>query len=222
MVNIFFLHEEPIKGVRWYYDQHVNKIATEITQIGYTAVFLNLKKNRQEYRRFLESHCAPLTLAGKRGYVPSHIHHPMSKWMAYSYENFEYGLLWGFCLANEYSFRYEQRIHASFEHLQWLDKLVPPSIFPNQGFTLPPLCMPLYLRKKPVKCMQDVISAHRKLYRSQEKIRLCRYKRREIPYWIVKKYAQYLDESTTCKPKPSRIVKLRPVKTTKKLVTNLK
>lgn len=52
------------------------------------------------------------------GYKPTHVNHPCSIWARASYKNLEWLLSHWEYLCNEYSYRYEDRMHASYPMIE--------------------------------------------------------------------------------------------------------
>ena len=104
-------------------------------------------------------------------YKPSHLHHPLNKWVCESLNNWlwwaEYTLLMG----KEYSFRYGKK-HASVEMVK---KFTIPEL-PIIGMTPFVKCVPEEFRHL------DVVEAYRQ-YFIRDKNHIRKYTKRDIPDW---------------------------------------
>lgn len=129
-MNIFFLDVDLEKNAMMYHDAHVRKIIVEIAQMLSTTHHLldNNEKNKAKL------------------YKPTHVNHPMSKWVRENKYNYLYALDIFKHLCNEFEYRFGKK-HKSSELIPYL--YIPRGLlYPmNQcslifDFTTPPLCMP--------------------------------------------------------------------------------
>lgn len=90
-MNIFFLDADPQKAAEYLDDKRVVKMVTETAQILSSAAHL----------------------LGQTGiYRPTHLHHPSVRWTALNRDNWDWLLLYGIHLSNEYTRRYHKRHKA--------------------------------------------------------------------------------------------------------------
>jgi hypothetical protein len=120
-MNIFYSNHCPILCASYLDDKRVVKMVLETAQILSTAV---RSKAQGEAVEGL--------------YRSTHKNHPCVVWASQSYGNFAWLVEHFAALLNEYSKRYEGRIHASthiYDRVKNLGRL-----FPTGPFTLPPNC----------------------------------------------------------------------------------
>ena len=167
-MNIFFLSLDPSEIARMSCDQHVVKIQLEIVQMLYTAWHF---AQQEEYI----AKYAPFTKDGsRRGYKCAHPKHPMTMWVASSFENYMYACEIGIALTLEYTRRYG-KIHTCARHLMWLwdhhpshfeERRSETTYYSSEGI---PECMPDQYR-------QPSIVDPYQLYYMVEKMSFARYK----------------------------------------------
>lgn len=90
-MNVFVLSSDPVEAARMLCDRHVVKMCLESTQILSTVLWKM-------------GHMAPMR--------PTHRNHPCTVWAGSTSSNFEWLLIHGLAIFDEYTFRYG-RIHAS-------------------------------------------------------------------------------------------------------------
>jgi len=100
-VNIFVLHTDPVRAARYHCDRHVVKMTLETAQLLSTALAL---ENPDQ--------AVQLQAAGLI-YRPTHRNHPCAQWAAESLANYRWLARLGLALAEEYSYRYQGRVHKS-------------------------------------------------------------------------------------------------------------
>lgn len=174
-MNIFFLSKYPHEIADMYCDQHVVKIILEICQMLYTAWFFSgdyhIVENNAPYKKSKDA----------RGYRPAHKGHPMTMWVASSRENYIFAADIALALAEEYTRRFNNKIHSCEEHALWLRNNIP--TFYEQrisdkayyatddipdGLTPIPECMPEKYKTT------SIIDAYKKYY-SMEKMKFARF-----------------------------------------------
>lgn len=106
-MNIFFLHADPERSVKYYFDRHCVKIILEICQMLYTAQWLC-------HPEFVEYHLTELA-----PYRKTHHNHPTSKWVRRTRTNYRYTCQIGLALCKEYTKRYG-KTHKCQVRLEWL------------------------------------------------------------------------------------------------------
>lgn len=161
-MNLFFLSRSPKRSAKYACDKHVVKIILEVCQMLFTAHHIvgnfNIPHNVMN---------------------PTHVNHPMSKWVRQHENNYKYTVQYLDALCSEYTRRY-QRTHSMAKHISWLKNHVVIDENVNidktsfsgtflamknipSGCTPVPLCMPdIY------KC-DDLIQSYRQYYIGDKK-----------------------------------------------------
>lgn len=157
-MNIFYLDENPKIAAEMQLDKHVVKMTVETAQLLCTAHHL------------LGTYKDPAL------YKIAHKHHPCSKWVCESLENYEW-LYWHFVsLAEEYTYRYGKK-HLSDIKLREVLRCIPSNI-PRIGPTKPAQAMP-----EEYKHLNPVV-AYRNYYIGA-KNKFAVWTKREKPDWFV-------------------------------------
>lgn len=183
-MNLFLLHRKKRKNAMLHCDQHIIKMPLELAQMLYTAIFVCLGSSQKRFEYELQT--APFTKSGShRGYKPTHINHPVNKWVRKCTSNFLYTVDLGLNLCKEYSFRFGGKIHAVHSHLLWLQNHVPEQLLENTSskHTKFVLAMPDKYKRR-----GSVIKSYRKFYRKKAKHlfkRSMRYTNRKTPKFII-------------------------------------
>jgi len=166
-MNIFFLHTNPRKCARWHCDKHVVKMILETCQLLYTCHWiLGSSLATAPFRKGTE----------QRGYKKSHWNHPCAKWVRSSLFHYVWLASLGKELVREYKFRYNNKVHACEEHLEWLFWHPPPTLS-NTGWTEPAQAMPDIYKSG------DSVASYRRYY-INDKVRMLHYTKRHTPHWI--------------------------------------
>lgn len=97
---------------RQHIDAHIIKIPLEAAQLLYAAHHALPAADDWRTR-------APMAGTGERGYRPTHMNNPLSKWLRESAAHYRHAVAYGLALCEEYSHRYG-REHACEAHLHWL------------------------------------------------------------------------------------------------------
>lgn len=176
MVNIFVLHKNINKNVKMYCDKHVVKMGLEAVQIMYTVWYEHMGSEYVLARWKLKySDRLP-------PYKPfSNAKHPCVIWAKSSRKNYEYVWFLAKAIFEEYSFRYENRIHKSSLHLRMLKK--PPN--PLRKCTLGLLEFAQAMPDE-YKIPGKSVHAYRNYYYG-EKQHILKYKKRPFPKFLDKK-----------------------------------
>lgn len=160
IMNIFILDSNIKKCAQSHCDQHVVKMILEITQILSTnAHILNL----------------PF-----KPYKPTHQNHPCTKWARKSYYNYNWLSYLGFCLCEEYTFRYK-KIHKCESYIRSIFRLNHEDTdkFPQYHATNFVLAMP-----DEYKVYTNPVRSYRNYYIG-EKAKFAKYnKGRDAPEWF--------------------------------------
>lgn len=143
-MNIFWLDKNIAKMVSYYTDQHLIKIILEITQMLYTALWMNYGENLE----YIEANAPMIKSGTRRGYRPTHKGHPMTKWVAQSGANYRIACKVGLALCARKKKVYEDTDdHACKPHLLWLKAQLRictrlnETIESDYFYTNPPICV---------------------------------------------------------------------------------
>jgi hypothetical protein len=176
-MNIFYLHNDPVKCAEMHVDKHVVKMIIEYAQLLSTAhrvldgkeVIGVSKTGRKAKRWQLDDEREDIA------YKATHINHPSAVWARQSKENYEWLYsLWVACL-NEYTHRYG-KIH-SCERLDSTLSNIPKNILSNK-FTPPTPAMPDEFK------VSDIMQSYRNYYNGS-KTRMFSWKKRSAPEWVM-------------------------------------
>ena len=138
-MNIFVLDKDPVLAAQYQCDKHVVKMVLETAQMLCT-VLGNLGETTP--------------------YKATHPNHPCTKWAAESRQNFEWLVLHGIALAEEYSLRYG-RTHKSESAIRYAAPLA--HLLPGTGLTPWTQAMPEQYKGP---C---AVQAYRKYYLGEKK-----------------------------------------------------
>lgn len=155
-MNIFVLDYDQKQNVEYYVDKHVTKMLIETAQMLCSA-----------YYYCEESKEVPYKLA--------HPNHPCSVWTRESLSNWNWLMVNGLYLYQEYMYRYGDKQHKSGNVILWCAKNKPS--LKDIGITDRPLCMPDIYKTN------DIVESYRNYYNG-DKRELFKWTKREIPYWI--------------------------------------
>ena len=189
-MNLFILSKSPKEAAEAHADKHVVKMILEACQMLYSAhwttAYPNLLENKSAVAvsraqkllalppSLLE---APNRQGGEQGYRPVHLHHPCTKWIRASLENYMWACDLALAIGDEYTFRYGKK-HRCYEHALWLQQN-PPALS-SEGLQTFAIAM-----KPEYKISDDPIVCYQHYYRtSKEERGLLQYTRRERPAFI--------------------------------------
>jgi hypothetical protein len=197
-MNIFVLHLSPKQSAIWHADKHVVKMLLEALQMLYSAhwvvAYPSLLHNRSVLAVSRAQQALPLPpsirfLGGgapfqkknpsMRGFRPVHLHHPCTRWVRSSRENYRWLSQLTLELVEEHRHRWPANPESSCNaHALWLSTHIPalPSI-PRTPFAI---AMPIEYRK------DDPIESYRTFYSGskQERGITNRYTHRSPPEWL--------------------------------------
>jgi hypothetical protein len=160
-MNHFILDSDMKKSAEYHVDKHVLKMGIEATQMCSTALGL-------EFGVAL-------------GYSPVYVNHPLVKWTAFSYENWQWMVRYAQSMFDEYQYRWH-REHASAVVLadlcNWVNQEVRVKKW-KYGLT------PFHLAVAQEQKGLEPVEAYRAYY-IKYKARLFKWTARDIPYWIPK------------------------------------
>lgn len=158
------LSKDPDEAAKYYVDSHM-KIILEIGLMMSTAVwYVTGQQHPRDFR----------TSSGL--YKPTHINHPVSKWVHASQENFLWASELAHVLNREKQYRWPHRLpHASIACVE--KALSYRDLFPSCGLTPFALAMPEEYKT------EDPVESYRDFYR-YGKAHLHKWTRREPPSWL--------------------------------------
>ena len=190
-MNLFILSSNPTEAAEAHADKHVVKMILEACQMLYSAhwvaAYPELLENKSAIAvsraqklldlppSLLKAPCRGKD--GHRGYRPVHLHHPCTRWIRASLENYMWACDLAIAIGHEFTFRYG-KIHGCQAHAEWL-RQNPPTI-PSLGLQTFAIAM-----KTEYKISDDPIECYHHYYRtSKEERGLLQYTRRLKPAFL--------------------------------------
>jgi hypothetical protein len=194
-MNLFVLSSNPTEAAEAHADKHVVKMILEACQMLYSAhwvaAYLELLENKSAIAvsRAQKLLALPPSLlkapyrgkdsdsAREQGYRPVHLHHPCTKWIRASLENYMWACDLAIAIGKEFTFRYG-KVHSCQGHAEWLQQN-PPAI--------PSLGLQRFVTAMDEECRisDDPIECYRYYYKTSKKDRgLLQYTRRQKPVFI--------------------------------------
>jgi hypothetical protein len=176
-INIFYLHNDPVKCAEMHVDRHVVKMIIEYAQLLSTAhrvldgeEVIGVSKTGRKAKRW--------QLLDKREdtvYKATHINHPSAVWARQSKQNYQWLYsLWIACL-QEYTYRYG-KVHSCNRLVDSLCHC--PSNLKEGAFSPPTPAMPDEFK------VSDIVQSYRNYYNGS-KTRMFKWKLREAPDWVI-------------------------------------
>jgi len=189
-MNLFILSSNPTEAAEAHADKHVVKMILEACQMLYsahwTAAYPELLVNKSAIaisraQKLLDLPPsllkAPNRQGGEQGYRPVHLHHPCTKWIRASLENYMWACDLAIAIGQEFTFRYG-KIHACQQHAEWLQQN--PPLLESKGLQTFAIAM-----KPEYKISADPIVSYQHYYRtSKEERGLLQYTRRLKPAFL--------------------------------------
>lgn len=108
-----------------------------------------------------------------------HFSHPMSKWLRYSKQNFDWAYNHAVALCEEYTYRYD-KIHSYQKHIEWIGMNMPIDNLPDLGRTDWPRCFGTW--KDKIEITDNAVQDYRQYYMLAK--RFATWKKRPIPEWF--------------------------------------
>jgi hypothetical protein len=189
-MNLFVLSSNPTEAAEAHADKHVVKMILEACQMLYsahwTAAYPELLENKSAVAvsRAQKLLALPPSLlkaptrgkdAKEQGYRPVHLHHPCTKWIRASLENYVWACDLAIAIGKEFTFRYG-KIHSCQGHAEWLQQNPP---------VIPSLGLQRFVTAMDEECSDDPIECYRYYYKTSKKERgLLQYTRRVQPAFI--------------------------------------
>lgn len=189
-MNLFILSSNPTEAAEAHADKHVVKMILEACQMLYSAhwvaAYPELLENKSAVaisraQKLLDLPPslakAPARNGGERGYRPVHLHHPCTKWIRASLENYIWACDLAIAIGHEFTFRYG-KIHGCQQHAEWLRQNQP--LLEAKGLQTFAIAM-----KPQYKISDDPIECYHHYYRtSKEERGLLQYTRRLKPAFL--------------------------------------
>ena len=189
-MNLFILSSNPTEAAEAHADKHVVKMILEACQMLYSAhwviAYPELLENKSAVgvsraQKLLDLPPsllkAPKRGGGEQAYRPVHLHHPCTKWIRASLENYIWACDLAIAIGHEFTFRYG-KIHGCQAHAEWLRQN--PPLLPSLGLQTFAIAMNLEY-----KISDDPIECYHHYYRtSKEERGLLQYTRRERPAFL--------------------------------------
>jgi hypothetical protein len=189
-MNLFILSSNPTKAAEAHADKHVVKMILEACQMLYsahwTSAYPELLENKSAVavsraQKLLDLPPslanAPSRNGGEQAYRPVHLHHPCTKWIRASLENYMWACDLAIAIGHEFTFRYG-KIHGCQVHAEWLRQN--PPFLPSLGLQTFAIAMnPEYkISDNPIECY------HHYYRTSKEERGLLQYTRRLKPAFL--------------------------------------
>ena len=176
-MNIFYLHDDPVKSAKLHCDKHVVKMVIEYAQLLSTAhrildgtEYQGKTKLGRNIRRWKMKDSVKENVL----YKASHIKHPSAIWVRENAIQYQYMYDMFVALCDEYTYRYGKR-HKSEQVIIWCIANRPN--IPDLGFTKPAKAMPDEYKVK------DVVQSYRNYYMGA-KSGFAKWKNRDVPKWF--------------------------------------
>lgn len=157
-LNLFYLHEDPIKSAELHCDKHVVKMIIEYAQMLSTAhrmldgeQYTDASSGRRIQRWKHDNFIMDAVL-----YKASHINHPSTRWVRENAIQYQYAYDMFVALCDEYTYRYS-KIHLTETKLKRLLNNLPNNITLGV-YSEPPQCMPDDVKS------ESTITAYHKYY----------------------------------------------------------
>jgi hypothetical protein len=163
-MNLFILDRLPRQAAQQNCDAHVRKIILEsVEMMGYA---------------FDEGEFKPWKWLHDKGL---HVNHPMSRWVRYSRQNFDWALQHAYSLCDEFFYRFDKiQHHKCREYIDWIAANLPMDNLPDNGQTDWPRCFGHY--KETVGITNDAVYDYRRYYMIAKR-HLANWTKRPIPDW---------------------------------------
>ena len=178
-MNIFYLHEDPVRSAQLHCDKHVVKMIIEYAQMLSTAhrmldgtQYIDQSSGRRIKRWRLANPYMESFL-----YKASHINHPSAVWVRENAIQYQYMYDLFVALCDEYTYRYGKR-HSTDEKLR-VALAVKPINIPEKAFTQPTPAMSHY-----PDCIVegDSLKSYHNYY-IQAKNSFAKWTKRSVPTW---------------------------------------
>jgi hypothetical protein len=191
-MNLFVLHLNTVLAARYHADKHVVKMLLEACQLLYSAhwttaypellnyrysVKLSEEQKKLSVPESMRSAPCSQTHPDLPGFRPVHLQHPCAQWVREIVGNYYWACQLALALADEYTYRFGNKVHSCEAHARWLLDNIPDL----PSFDQTEFVQAMYPEFK----KEDAVEAYRAYYRGSKGERgLLQYTKREIPEWI--------------------------------------
>lgn len=179
-MNIFILHEDPIKSAQYQCDKHVVKMIVESAQMLSTAhrmVDGTMERRPSKSGSMIQYY----KLGDSREntlYKACHFNHPSSIWSRESGANYRWHYRHFVALCDEYTHRYG-KVHMTDTKLRYVLQAIPKNI-PNIDRTPFKLAM----GSNPECMLPDPVESYRRYYKTKRDRFTMAWTKRKIPEWF--------------------------------------
>ena len=182
-MNIFILHDDPVKAAQDQCDKHVVKMIVESAQMLSTAHrmldgTMELRPSKSG-KRMVKYYVHPNDNYEGVLYKAVHHFHPCTIWTMESSDNYKWHYEHFIALCKEYEYRYGKQ-HSTYGLLK--DILAPlPKNIPNVGLTKFRLAM----QANPECMFEDSVKSYRAYYHTKQSRFKMAWTKRSVPNWFV-------------------------------------
>ena len=177
-MNIFYLHEDPVRSAQLHCDKHVVKMIIEYAQMLSTAhrmldgtQYIDQSSGRRIKRWRLDNSNMDGVL-----YKASHINHPSAIWVRENAIQYQYMYDLFVALCDEYTYRYG-KVHMTDSKLRDVLNNIPDKM-PLGDWREPPQAMPDDVKS------ESSLDAYHKYYREYKKS-FAKWTNREVPQFML-------------------------------------
>ena len=177
-MNIFYLHEDPVRSAQLHCDKHVVKMIIEYAQMLSTAhrmldgtQYIDQSSGRRIKRWRLDNSNMDGVL-----YKASHINHPSAIWVRENAIQYQYMYDLFVALCDEYTYRYG-KVHMTDSKLRDVLNNIPDNM-PLGDWREPPQAMPDDVKS------ESSLDAYHKYYREYKKS-FAKWTNREVPQFML-------------------------------------
>lgn len=182
-MNIFILHDDPVKAAQDQCDKHVVKMIVESAQMLSTAHrmldgTMELRPSKSG-KRMVKYYVHPNNNFEGVLYKAVHHFHPCTVWTMESSDNYKWHYDHFIALCEEYEYRYGKQ-HSTYGLLKDILASLPKNI-PNVGLTKFRLAM----QANPECMFEDSVKSYRAFYHTKQSRFKMAWTKRSVPNWFV-------------------------------------
>ena len=191
-MNTFVLSRDPVEAARFHCNKHVVKMILESAQMLCAAHWIHLLKKEGkaigDFKRVRDAQqwAYENTLQDLQPpWKMSHMRHPCTVWTAENVSNYSWQLRLCEALLQEYTRRYDGKIHKTNLEAKWLRKNYPIDIR-DDGLSNFPVCMKEEYKVFKEPGIVDVVASYKNYY-IKDKVRFAKWEPRSTtPEWFKK------------------------------------
>jgi hypothetical protein len=177
-MNIFILHYSAAACAMYHCNAHCIKMILELAQLLSTAHCVldgvsTISRSEKTGKLLKPKYSKPFPEL----YKPTHINHPCAIWVRESSENYKWLFNLFLELCDEYTYRYDKKIHLCDKKFRILLSELPKNIPMVDTMTPFRLAMPDDCK------VENTVESYRNYYRAH-KIHIAKWKKRENPDWF--------------------------------------